>query len=140
MLNSLRPLATRSLVSAASRRSLASSAVVGGKGKVSTGIVGLPVDPQARQNLIELYNQTLKDVEGLKLEIRRDIIAITKYRLGVVEKLNDPEEIEKEIKCGQIEELVQQARDELGLVRWLISNAQDKHVAKKDKERKSLLT
>jgi NADH dehydrogenase (ubiquinone) 1 alpha subcomplex subunit 5 len=108
--------------------------------KVSTGIVGLPVDPEARTKLVTLYQQTLEDVEKLKLEIRQDIIAITKFRLSVVEKHQDPEKIEGEIRCGQIEELVEQARDELGLVQWLIENAQDKNLTKKAKELTMLTT
>ena len=108
------------------------------KVKVSTGLVGLPVDPHARENLIKLYKQTLTDVDNLKLEIKQDVIAITKYRLGVVEKLQDPEEIEEEIKCGQIEELVQQAKDELNLLHWLIGNAQDNDM-KKDKGKKKAM-
>ena len=134
----IRPIAlAKPIVLAQSTRALASAA--SGKVKVSTGLVGLPVDPQARDKLITIYKQTLEDVGKLKLEIRQDIIAITKYRLSVVEKTTDPEQIEKEIRCGQIEELVEQAKDELGLVNWLIENAQDKKT-KKDKEIAMLTT
>lgn len=118
----------RLLLQQQQQQTFASAAAAGNRVKVSTGLVGLPVDPQAREKLLEIYKQTLADVENLKLEIRKDIVAITKYRLSVVEKLKDPEQIENEIKCGQIEELVVQAKDELGLVRWLISNAQDAKV------------
>jgi NADH dehydrogenase (ubiquinone) 1 alpha subcomplex subunit 5 len=110
------------------------------KVKVSTGLVGLPVDPEARSNLIKLYKQTLEDAEKLKLEIKQDVVAITKYRLSVCEKLEDPEKIEEEIRCGQIEELVVQAKDELKLVRWLTEHAQGKKLSKKDKELAMLTT
>ena len=94
--------------------------------KRSTGLVGLPVDPDARTKLISLYKQTLVETENLKHPIKKDTVAITSYRLKVVETNEDAEKIEEEICCGQIEELVVQAKKELELVRWLIQRAEDR--------------
>ena len=110
------------------------------KQKVSTGLVGIPVDPEARSKLITLYKQTLVEADKLKVDIKEDIVAITKSRLSVCEKIDDPEKIEEEIRCGQIEELVIKANDELKLVRWLNENTVEKKFTKKEKELAMLTT
>lgn len=57
--------------------------------KTTTGIVGLPVNPNARQDLISIYQRTLREIQVLPTEAAayKDAVErITKYRLSVVEK------------------------------------------------------
>jgi NADH dehydrogenase (ubiquinone) 1 alpha subcomplex subunit 5 len=70
--------------------------------KTTTGIVGLPVNVNARQDLIATYKDAVE--------------RITKYRLSVAEKHAEESAIEKEINCGQLEELIEQAEDELSVI------------------------
>ena len=89
--------------------------------KRTTGLVGLAVDPHARERLVELYAETLEEVASLtNAELRELVTRVTKYRESVV---RNPKlavaEIELEIDAGQIEQLVEQAQDELEMVRRL---------------------
>eukprot|EP00249_Psilotum_nudum_P032244 c47530_g1_i1 orf=498-989(-) len=88
------------------------------KVKETTGIVGLPVVENAREVLISLYKQTLKDVEMIPEQAyyRKTVEKFTKFRLRVCEEEEDWEKIETRIKCGQVEELIVQAKDELFLI------------------------
>ncbi|KAJ2780905.1 G4 quadruplex nucleic acid binding protein [Coemansia javaensis] len=86
---------------------------------VTTGIVGLPVNPAARARLIELYTATLAEVRAKipeKAVYRQSVEAITAHRLKVAQEHEDPAAIERLIGGGQIEELVGQAEDEMRLV------------------------
>mmetsp|Transcript_21637 Transcript_21637/g.42496 ORF Transcript_21637/g.42496 Transcript_21637/m.42496 type:complete len:112 (+) Transcript_21637:133-468(+) len=89
--------------------------------KRSTGIVGVPVVENARQVLIETYKETLDKLKTIPSGVpyRESMEQITNYRLSVVEKYEDEEQIEKEIDCGQIEELLLQAKDEIELMESL---------------------
>ncbi|KAJ1888615.1 hypothetical protein LPJ66_008484 [Kickxella alabastrina] len=87
--------------------------------KVTTGIVGLPVNPNARPQLLGLYKKTLEEVKAKIPEsavYRQSVEAITTQRLKIVEQNEDTEKIEELINCGQIEELIDQAEDEIKLV------------------------
>jgi NADH dehydrogenase (ubiquinone) 1 alpha subcomplex subunit 5 len=87
--------------------------------KTTTGIVGLPVNVNARQDLIAIYQRTLREVQVLPAEAAayKDAVErITKYRLSVAEKHAEESAIEKEINCGQLEELIEQAEDELSVI------------------------
>ncbi|KAJ1835855.1 hypothetical protein LPJ63_000777 [Coemansia sp. RSA 2711] len=87
--------------------------------KVTTGIVGVPVNPAARAQLIGLYKQTLDELKARipeKAVYRQSVEAITSYRLNILEQNEDPSLIEKLINAGQIEELVGQAEDEIRLI------------------------
>lgn len=86
--------------------------------KKSTGLVGLPVVPNAREELIKIYAKTLEKVKMFPadVEYRKGVEQITNYRLSVVKRLPDHEAIEEEIDCGQVEELLDQAQDELELM------------------------
>ncbi|RLN96616.1 hypothetical protein BBJ28_00013117 [Nothophytophthora sp. Chile5] len=80
--------------------------------KSTTGIVGLPVNANARQDLIKLYRKTLQEVKVLPVEAanyRGAVEQITNFRLKVVETNED-------INCGQLEELIEQAEDELSVI------------------------
>jgi NADH dehydrogenase (ubiquinone) 1 alpha subcomplex subunit 5 len=87
--------------------------------KESTGLVGLDVVPNAREVLIGLYNETLKVVKDQipeRAEYRRSVEQITNYRLKVCQEEEEHERIEQRIGCGQVEELIEQAKDELELI------------------------
>ncbi|CAI5951916.1 unnamed protein product, partial [Closterium sp. NIES-65] len=86
--------------------------------KESTGIVGLDVVPNARQVLIGLYNQTLSAVQVIPQEAvyRQNVEALTRQRLAVCEEEQEAEQIEARVQCGQVEELIEQAKDELELI------------------------
>ncbi|KAF4351923.1 hypothetical protein F8388_002285 [Cannabis sativa] len=90
--------------------------------KQTTRIVGLDVVPNARQVLIELYNKTLKEVEAIPTDegYRKAMEHFTRQRLKVCEEEEDWEVIEKRLACGQVEELIEEARDELTLIGKMI--------------------
>uniref|UniRef100_A0AAV1UN60 NADH dehydrogenase n=1 Tax=Peronospora matthiolae TaxID=2874970 RepID=A0AAV1UN60_9STRA len=87
--------------------------------KTSTGLVGLNVNPNARRDLIQIYRRTLEEVKILPPEAknyRNAVEQITNFRLNVVEKNEDENVIERTINCGQLEELIEQAEDELSVI------------------------
>jgi len=61
----------------------------------------------------------LEDVPATA-EYRKTVEGMIKERRAVIEKTNDLEEIEATIGCGQVEQLIQQAKDELSLIPMLI--------------------
>lgn len=86
--------------------------------KTTTGIVGVPVVANAREVLIGLYRKTLEEVKIIPESAGyRDIVErTTRYRLRVCEENKDHNVIEREIDAGIIEELIEQANDELELI------------------------
>jgi hypothetical protein len=72
---------------AVSRASSSASSSVSGV-KVSTGIVGLDVQPRAREVLMYLYGRTLEDVKVMPAEVfyRQSVEKFTRFRLDVVQK------------------------------------------------------
>mmetsp|Transcript_48001 Transcript_48001/g.138227 ORF Transcript_48001/g.138227 Transcript_48001/m.138227 type:complete len:162 (-) Transcript_48001:89-574(-) len=89
-----------------------------GKGKTSTGIVGLPADPDAVQNIIVHYQALLDRMAASDLpetsQYRVDVETIANYRIKVAkENPDDPDLVEDLCQCGQVEELVEQAKDEM---------------------------
>ncbi|KAJ8609459.1 hypothetical protein CTAYLR_005430 [Chrysophaeum taylorii] len=86
--------------------------------KTSTGIVGLPVDPHARTNLIALSEKILVELKGIPEDAfyRQSVESIVNYRLKTLQSIEDEEAIEEEIGMGQLEELIEQAEDELSCI------------------------
>ncbi|GAB2299202.1 hypothetical protein Dimus_033274 [Dionaea muscipula] len=86
--------------------------------KATTGIVGLEVVPNAREVLISLYRKTLKEIEAVPEDegYRKAVESFTRHRLNVCQEVEDWEEIEKRLGCGQVEELIEEAQDELKLM------------------------
>lgn len=68
-----------------------------------------------------LYQQTISAVSDLPEDAayRRNVTAIAEYRMGVVESTTDIEDIEKQLGVGQIEEVIEQANDELELIPYM---------------------
>ncbi|KAG9450872.1 hypothetical protein H6P81_010837 [Aristolochia fimbriata] len=92
------------------------------KVKETTGIVGLDVVPNAREVLISLYSKTLKEIQAVPPDegYRKAVESFTTHRLKVCQEEEDWEQIEKRIGCGQVEELIEEARDELTLIGKMI--------------------
>ncbi|XP_068642612.1 probable NADH dehydrogenase [ubiquinone] 1 alpha subcomplex subunit 5, mitochondrial [Aristolochia californica] len=92
------------------------------KMKETTGIAGLDVVPNAREVLISLYTKTMKEIEAVPPDegYRKAVESFTKHRLKVCEEEEDWEQIEKRIGCGQVEELIEEAQDELKLIAKMI--------------------
>mmetsp|Transcript_15981 Transcript_15981/g.37014 ORF Transcript_15981/g.37014 Transcript_15981/m.37014 type:complete len:172 (+) Transcript_15981:146-661(+) len=92
-----------------------------GRGKTSTGIVGLPADPDAVSKIITSYQALLDRMASSDLpenaQYRVDLENISNYRIKMAtEHPDDPEMIEELCQCGQVEELVQQAELEMGVL------------------------
>jgi NADH dehydrogenase (ubiquinone) 1 alpha subcomplex subunit 5 len=106
--------------------------------KTSTGIVGLPVDPNARANLIALQKKLLVAAKTLPAEneYRVNIEKVAAHRLKACEELETDEEVEKEIMHGQLEELIEAAKEELELVAFYKENGVHE-IVEKMKERPS---
>ncbi|KAM1052432.1 hypothetical protein ACFX13_000019 [Malus domestica] len=87
-----------------------------------TGIVGLDVVPNAREVLIELYSKTLKEVQAVPKDegYRKAVESFTHHRLNVCREEEDWDAIEKKLGCDQVEELIEEARDELTLIGKMI--------------------
>lgn len=86
--------------------------------KTTTGYVGVPVVANFREVLIGLYRKTLEEVKIIpeSAGYRDTVERTTRYRLRVVEENHDHEVIEREIDAGIVEELIEQANDELELI------------------------
>lgn len=86
--------------------------------KRTTGIVGLDVVPNAREVLIKLYQKTLRDLQIIPegVSYRQQVEEFTKYRMQVVQDNENIVEIERIIGCGQVEQLIEQAKGELTLI------------------------
>uniref|UniRef100_A0A5B6ZX08 Uncharacterized protein n=1 Tax=Davidia involucrata TaxID=16924 RepID=A0A5B6ZX08_DAVIN len=92
------------------------------KVKETTGIVGLEVVPNAREVLINLYSKTLKEIQAVPEDegYRKAVESFTRHRLNVCQEEKDWEVIEKRLGCGQVEELIEEAQDELKLIGKMI--------------------
>ncbi|KAK4363019.1 hypothetical protein RND71_018260 [Anisodus tanguticus] len=88
------------------------------KVKETTGIVGLDVVPNAREVLINLYRKTLDEIKAVPEDegYRKAVESFTRHRLSVCQEEEDSEMIEKRLGCGQVEELIEEAQDELKLI------------------------
>ncbi|KAK9791366.1 hypothetical protein WJX73_010530 [Symbiochloris irregularis] len=85
--------------------------------KQTTGLVGLDVVPEARSVLRERCQELLKAVQIIpdSAEYRRVVENTYNQRLKLTESSSTDEEIEQEIGF-QLEQLIQQAKEELELV------------------------
>jgi NADH dehydrogenase (ubiquinone) 1 alpha subcomplex subunit 5 len=82
---------------------------------VSTGITGLAVHPDPLPVLTQTYKSTLSVLSQIPAEsvYRQATEAILKQRVAIIEKANgDVEAVEREMDAGQIEQVLQVAKDE----------------------------
>ncbi len=87
--------------------------------------VGLPVDHDAVSKIITKY--TLLKTKAQQMpptaQYRINIEKICDHRIGAAEaNPDDPEKVEELCNCGQVEELVQQAEDELEVMEMYLKN------------------
>lgn len=80
--------------------------------------MGLPVDPNAVSNIIVHYQALLDRMAASDLpetaQYRVDVEKIARYRIKVAtENPDDPDMVEDLCQCGQVEELIEQAKDEM---------------------------
>ncbi|RKP25105.1 ETC complex I subunit conserved region-domain-containing protein, partial [Syncephalis pseudoplumigaleata] len=88
----------------------------------TTSLTGISVHPNPRPHLIKVYHETLEALKPIPSTAvyRQAAEALTRQRLGVVERLENVEDIEETLDAGQIEEVIIQAEDELKLVAKMI--------------------
>lgn len=75
------------------------------------------------QTLLNLYKQTIEAVKEIPdtATYKKNVENITNYRLGVVQETEDTVKIEKVLNLGQIQEVIEQAEDELELIPRMIA-------------------
>ena len=86
--------------------------------KWPSGITGVHQHPHPRQRLLNLYNATLKSLQGIPEHAvyRQSVEALTRERLKVVENTEDTNAIEAQIGQGLVEEVIDAAEKELVLL------------------------
>ena len=80
--------------------------------------VGLPVDPNACENIVVHYQALLDRMAASDMpetaQYRVVVEKIANYRIKIAkENPDDPDLVEELCRCGQVEELVEQAKDEM---------------------------
>lgn len=91
--------------------------------KITTGLAGLTVNPAAHRSLGILYGKILRTLQKMPSTAvyRRNTETIINERAKVLGKTADIEKIEDQICCGQVEELIVQAENELLLARKMLT-------------------
>nr|ABM55578.1 NADH dehydrogenase (ubiquinone) 1 alpha subcomplex, 5-like protein [Maconellicoccus hirsutus] len=89
--------------------------------KKTTGLTGLAVAKNPEHKLRVVYGRIIKALKKIPSDAayRKYTEEIIQNRLQVVIDSKNYEEIEKKINCGQVEELISQAEQELVLARKL---------------------
>jgi NADH dehydrogenase (ubiquinone) 1 alpha subcomplex subunit 5 len=78
--------------------------------------VGLNAHPQPKPALLALYSRLLISLSRLpSCTYKQSTEALVKQRMDILAKYEQVSEIESQINCGQIEELIIQAENELKL-------------------------
>uniref|UniRef100_A0A6U1QVV9 Uncharacterized protein n=1 Tax=Cyclophora tenuis TaxID=216820 RepID=A0A6U1QVV9_CYCTE len=98
-----------------------------GKAKTSTGLVGLEVDHDAIPKIIAKYQLLLDTMAASDMPesafYRSTLEKLCRYRIQAAqENPDDPEKVEEICNCGQVEELVLQADDEMEVLQMYIRN------------------
>ncbi|XP_031628313.1 NADH dehydrogenase [ubiquinone] 1 alpha subcomplex subunit 5 [Contarinia nasturtii] len=91
--------------------------------KLSTGLTGLVVSKNPHHQLASLYGKTLRALAQMPetAAYRVNTEKIIRERAHIVATTQNAIDIEKKIGCGQIEELIVQAENELLLSRKFLS-------------------
>ena len=92
--------------------------------KSTTGLVGLAVDPEGKQNLEKIANEILLKVQKIPAtsQYRINVEKWFNYIKKVLASTDDYKQIEEEIGVGQIEEVIEAAKGELELVDYYYEN------------------
>lgn len=109
--------------------------------KTSTGLVGLAVDVNGRETLLDLAASIKETVKGVPAtsQYRINVEKWFTYIGSVAEGTQDIKKIEDEIAMGQIEELIEMAKDELELVQIYIDEKGWVQVAEEQKDAEALV-
>merc|ERR1712071_71666 len=83
--------------------------------KLTTGLTGLAVAQNPQHTLSVLYAKTLRSLQKLPSDAAylRYTEQVIKERAAAVAEETDVTKLEKRINCGQVEELIVQAENEL---------------------------
>ncbi|XP_028668442.1 NADH dehydrogenase [ubiquinone] 1 alpha subcomplex subunit 5 [Erpetoichthys calabaricus] len=87
--------------------------------KKTTGLVGLAISQNPHERLKVLYTKILASLQVIPKDAayRKYTEQIVNNRLDMVKSEPNIENLERKINCGQIEEVIQQAENELSLSR-----------------------
>ena len=90
--------------------------------KPSTKISGLPVSERPREEALEVYNEILEKLKAIPEDAnyRKIMENLAKERIKVIEEFTDVKRIELELGMIQIEEIIEEGRDELDLIPKMI--------------------
>ncbi|XP_070165836.1 NADH dehydrogenase [ubiquinone] 1 alpha subcomplex subunit 5 isoform X2 [Polyergus mexicanus] len=90
--------------------------------KKSTHIKGLAVCTKPHLEITPLYNRILRVLEKFPKDYayRKETEKLVRNRLKIVKETDDIQAIENKIDCGQVEELIIQAKNELSLVEKML--------------------
>ncbi|XP_030072083.1 NADH dehydrogenase [ubiquinone] 1 alpha subcomplex subunit 5 [Microcaecilia unicolor] len=90
--------------------------------KKTTGLVGLAVAPHPHERLRILYTKIIATLQNVPKDAayRKYTEQIVNERLSAVQMETDVEKLEEKLNCGQIEEVIAQAENELHLARKMI--------------------
>ena len=109
--------------------------------KSTTGLVGLEVDPDGKQTLEQLANDILLNVQKIPStsQYRINTEKWFKYIKKVLAGSDDYRVIEEEIGVGQIEEVIEMAKNELELVEYYYESKGWERVAEAQERADSLV-
>eukprot|EP00299_Pterocystis_sp_00344_P005744 c17483_g1_i1.p1 GENE.c17483_g1_i1~~c17483_g1_i1.p1 ORF type:complete len:202 (-),score=39.31 c17483_g1_i1:18-623(-) len=88
--------------------------------KTSTNIVGITVEPNARQVIQDQAREILEEVSrGIPetAQYRINVERTYRFRLKCAQQIEDIAQLEEAIRAGQAEELIAQGQNELKLIR-----------------------
>lgn len=91
--------------------------------KKTTGLTGLAVALEPHHSLGTLYGKLLRTLQKMPQEssYRKNTEEIIRQRAQIIKQTECIETIEKQIGCGQVEELILQAENELMLARKMLT-------------------
>lgn len=97
-------------------------AVMAGLLKKTTGLVGLAVCESPHERLRILYTKILDVLEQIpkNAAYRKYTEQITNEKLSMVKAEPDVKKLEDQLQCGQLEEVILQAENELSLARKML--------------------
>ena len=83
--------------------------------KVTTGLTGLDVQPEGRAILSKLYEKILSELQQMPADApyRVHLTRVMNHRLDILRKTENVLEIEAKIEDGQVEEMIEEAEEEL---------------------------
>lgn len=94
-----------------------------GVSKLTTGLTGLAVSKNPHHTLGILYNKILRTLQKMpeSAAYRKHTEEVINERAQILKSTTEVVDIERQIGCGQIEEIIVQAENELLLARKMIN-------------------